>query len=243
MAKKPLIISSGKKTETQLGAVDVAFSPVTDIVATDTQAAIEAHGLRHRPTGPDAIPTAAAITLLPDQTNLTGGSTSLARSNHRHNVPTAVAVTISTNGVNAQGDAASFARSNHTHKSEIYYLNAQVTGLTTTTSAADVLLDSMTLTPPAGTYHVYFQTSVQRNQNLGEAYFSCYVGGVKQTGSEVHFITGSGGSARDTKGVINIVGFPVTVNGSQAIDIRWRQVGGGDAESSPARSLTVVRVD
>lgn len=76
---------------------------------------LDSHGTRHNPGGSDPISTAAPVAQTPDQTNTEGAATSVARSNHVHNIPTATAVSIKSN-VNAQGAASSFANSAHTHE-------------------------------------------------------------------------------------------------------------------------------
>jgi hypothetical protein len=55
------------------------------------------------------------VALTPDSGNIDGVATSVARSDHQHNVPTAAAVTLDSTSTNAQGAASTFARSNHTH--------------------------------------------------------------------------------------------------------------------------------
>jgi hypothetical protein len=76
---------------------------------------VENHHARHQPGGADEIPTAAAVTLNPDQANAPGTSTSLARADHIHNVPTAAAVGLNSASTNTQGASTSFARADHTH--------------------------------------------------------------------------------------------------------------------------------
>ena len=157
---------------------------------------------------------------------------------------TAPAVTISTNGINSEGSANSFARSNHTHKSEVFFQSALFAGEIETTSTSDVLMTGLTLTPPAGTYLVSFDTSADRRNNNGEAYFSIYVGGTKQDASERLIKVSVDAAGRNHIIPVSISEYPVTVNGSQAIEIRWRRAsGGGRARSRVARSLVVKRVD
>lgn len=70
----------------QISAQDIPFVPVTNIVATNTQAAIETHVGRHNPNGPDAIATAIASTIGTDTVNTVGTASSVSRSDHTHEV-------------------------------------------------------------------------------------------------------------------------------------------------------------
>lgn len=123
------------------------------------------------------------------------------------------------------------------------FFNKNLTGTVTTTSTSDALLNGMFFTNPAsGDYLASFYTTVRRNQKDGEVFASLYVGGVKQTESEAKFQTGKGGSARDTEGNLAIVDFPITVNGSQDVEIRWRRSGGGgSATSLVSRNFCIKR--
>ena len=71
------------------------------------------HGLRHRPGGPDAIPTGTASNLIPDQPSAEGTSNNLARADHYHNIPSGPVSQIGT--ANFAGAASSFALSDHVH--------------------------------------------------------------------------------------------------------------------------------
>ena len=297
---------AGNNDWRQIRANDIAFLATTGISQNNVYDAILNHIARHNPNGPDAIATGNVQTLLPDQPNAEGSASSVARSDHVHNIPAAVAVTIganstnqegtdqsfarsdhthgivtgnvqelnpdqgnsegvgnalaradhvhnvpaaaavniSTNGTNTEGNSNSFARANHTHKSEIYKEQVLQTGTASTGSASDVLIPGLTLTPPAGEYLVSFTTSVERGQNDGEAYASIYVGGSKQAASEAFFQCGKGGGGRNIAGHLTITEYPVTVNGSQAIEIRWRRAGGGGSVTSPvARHFVIKRVN
>jgi len=182
--------------------------------------------------------------LNPDLGNSEGVGNALARADHLHNVPASAAVTVTTNGTNTEGNANSFARSNHTHKTEVYFESATASGTVSTTNTSDVLIPGMSLTPPAGTYLVSFDISVDRRSNDGQAFISLYVGGSQESDSERQFQTGKGGAGRNTIGVMSISEYPVTVNGSQAIEARWRRAGGGGTlRGLVGRSLIVKRVD
>lgn len=100
-------------------------------------------------------------------------------------------------------------------------VNTQVTATTdtTTTSASDVLVSSMTITPASGTYMVWFTGSVGHTANAS-IFTSIYSGGVKITPSERRFSNGSG-TASSVRSTICCVAV-VTVNGAEAIEGRWR---------------------
>lgn len=177
------------------------------------------------------------IQLLPDQTNTEGNSVGLARADHIHNVPTASGVTISTDGTNTQGNANTFARSNHTHKVEIARNNVRATGEVQTTSTNDVLLQNMTITPPAGTYLVFAFAQPRHNNSNGKTWYSIYAGGTQV--SNTLYDVDRGGNQGDVHGAYNM-SCEVTVNGSQAIDIRWRSQSG--TARTFGRYLTLIRV-
>lgn len=72
------------------------------------------HAASHLPGGSDALTTAAAGTIQPDDTAATGTATSFARSDHKHSIVTDTPVSVGT--ANSEGSATSFARSDHVHK-------------------------------------------------------------------------------------------------------------------------------
>lgn len=58
---------------------------------------------------------AAPVTIIPDDGNAEGTNTTVARSDHRHNLPAATPSTIPLNTANAEGTSASVARADHIH--------------------------------------------------------------------------------------------------------------------------------
>jgi hypothetical protein len=180
-----------------------------------------------------AIAAAAPATQTPDQANAEGASTSFARADHVHLLATAAPVATGT--ANAQGASTSFARADHVHQTAIANSAVSATADIATVSVTDVLLDSMTLTPAAGTYLALFCSSTVNSGNGAERnYFSLYSGGVKDTGSERTIgISGGSYSAVTSMGVF-------TVNGSQAIEVRWRVIAG--TGTTKARRLTLIRL-
>jgi hypothetical protein len=180
-----------------------------------------------------AIAAAAAATQTPDQANGEGVSTSFARADHVHQIATAVPVNTGT--ANAQGVSTSFARADHVHDTIVANFAASATGDITTASLTDVVLDSMTLTPGAGTYLILFSASTVNSGNGAERnYFSIYANGVQVTATERK--VGIAGGAY----VPVSISAPVTVGASQAIDIRWRVIAGTGTTSQ--RRLMLIRL-
>jgi hypothetical protein len=98
---------------------------------------------------------------------------------------------------------------------------AAATAGTTTTSASDVLVAGATLTPAAGTYLVWFTGSHSQSNN-NDLYTIIYSGGSPVAASERTFNRGATTSATTSFSSTA----KVTVNGSQAIEGRWRITGG-----------------
>ena len=119
---------------------------------------------------------------------------------------------------------------------------ATATGDTTTTSATDVLLDSMTLTPAAGTYFVVGSTSVESTSNGGSVTLSIYANGVQAPGSERPAIPFIKGVLLGNETTIETLctQATVTVNGSQAIELRWRRSAG--TATAHQRSMNLIQV-
>ena len=117
-----------------------------------------------------------------------------------------------------------------------YSNEATSTTLTTTTSTADTAISGMTLTPPAGTYLVWFTGSVwNSNANSPIVYASIYSGGTKVAASERSMSQ----KTADDRNCLTCVA-KVTVNGAQAIDARWRVVSG--TANNTNRTLTILQV-
>lgn len=185
-------------------------------------------------TAAPAVGTPVAQT--PDQSNSAGVASTYALSDHVHNIPTAAAVSISTSSTNTQGNAATFARSNHTHAVSLASSTASATASTTTTSTTAVLLDSMTISnPDSGSYLVNFNTSTVNSGNgATRNFFVLYVGG-SPIAVTLRSIGIGGGAYSD----VNIA-WPVTVNGSQSIEIYWYVTAG--TGTSLERTLSAVKI-
>jgi hypothetical protein len=107
-----------------------------------------------------------------------------------------------------------------------------------TTSGTHVLAAGMTITPAAGTYLVTFSATAGQTGNNDQVYIQVFAGGAAQ-GVEMEVRQGTtffGGAGR--YGIVAQA--KVTVNGAQAIEGRFRQVGGTGTLYS--RSLSIVEV-
>jgi hypothetical protein len=117
----------------------------------------------------------------------------------------------------------------------INYNNVGGSSTITTTSTTYTLLTGATITPPAGTYYVNFNCSTVNSGNGAQRnFFSIYVGGVQNTSTErVTGIAGGSYTNISTSGI-------ATVNGSQAIEIRWRVAAG--TGTVLGRNLTILKL-
>jgi len=87
----------------------------TSIAWTQWNATPGTHAASHLPGGTDALTTAAAGTILPDDTAATGSAASFARSDHKHAIAAATAGSIEPDDAAAEGSSSSFARADHKH--------------------------------------------------------------------------------------------------------------------------------
>lgn len=177
--------------------------------------------------------TADITAIQPDATADAGTANTYARGDHRHAI--VADVPVNTGTANSEGNSTSFARANHVHNTVIANSVASATVDDTTASATDVLIVGMTLTPAAGTYLALFSTSAVNSGNgASRMFFSIYSDGVQVAHSEREIgVAGGANSAVNTNAV-------VTVNGSQAIEARWRAVAG--TNTAHERSLTLIRL-
>lgn len=105
------------------------------------------------------------------------------------------------------------------------------------TGTTYVLVDSMTITPVAGRYLVWFNGSIHHGSNNGTIFTSIFAGGVQNTPSEREFMRGAGQG--DIHASFTSIA-EVTVNGSQAIEGRWLRAGG--TLTMHERVLMILRV-
>lgn len=105
----------------------------------------------------------------------------------------------------------------------------------TTVSLVDVVATGMTLTPPAGTYLVWFSGSTEKDDQ-SNAYESIYFNNIKVDSSEVR----SGFNLGGVTPIPFISIAKVTVDGAQTIEGRWRVDGG--TGTMHQRNLTALEV-
>jgi hypothetical protein len=107
------------------------------------------------------------------------------------------------------------------------------------TSATDILLPGMTLTPGAGDYLVWFSGSAEESSGGSDVFASLYVNGVQVAHTE-RMIDGESSIAATSFPIM----FQARVTGvgaSDAIEVRWRIEGGGTA-TMHQRTLTVQSI-
>lgn len=121
-----------------------------------------------------------------------------------------------------------------------------VNGTTTTTSTASpstAVITSMTITPVAGNYEVKFCSTFQSNANNIDVLYGVFAGGSAITGSEMSVTPQIQGGLTPSLNQ-RLPGCTVavaTVNGSQAIEIRWHVSAAGTATAGN-RTLIVTRI-
>lgn len=111
----------------------------------------------------------------------------------------------------------------------------------TTTSGTDSVMTGMTSTPIAGTYMVTFNGNAQMQTAGAFIFISFYVNGVQDANSDLQFAPFAGGTLTSGQSSVPVSNSGVyTVNGSQAIDVRWH-VSGGTATSTQ-RKLILLKI-
>lgn len=133
--------------------------------------------------------------------------------------------TSATNSSNTQGNSTSFARADHVHKIELYTNHVKAVNEVQTNSSTDVLLSGMTITPPAGTYNVTAYTKGMHSSGGATWTPSLYAGGVIVANTQDSVTRNSGLLVGGGSHVWSAIA-EVTVNGSQAIEIRWKTSNG-----------------
>lgn len=110
----------------------------------------------------------------------------------------------------------------------------------TTTSTTDVLMTSMTITPIAGKYFVAFSGCVDHSNQSVAVVGSIYSGGSRKADSERSVVPRFNGVGANSLSPCMAINGVVTVNGSQAIEIRWKTASG--TATVHTRTLDIVRV-
>ena len=120
-------------------------------------------------------------------------------------------------------------------------ISATSTVNTTTTSTTPVALNAMTLTPAAGTYMVFFSTYTVCN-TYDHVFVQLYIDNTSIP-AEVREGTGREATTLGTNPVFNPTAIiaPVTVNGAQAVNIRW-WTNSGATGTCHHRSLHLLRI-
>lgn len=111
---------------------------------------------------------------------------------------------------------------------------------TTTTSTTDVLIGSMTITPVSGTYLVWFSTTVDHSAQSVAVVISIYVGGTLKTDSVRSPVPRFNGVGANSLSPMASTQGKVTVNGSQAIEARWKTASG--TATAHQRTMNILRV-
>lgn len=120
-------------------------------------------------------------------------------------------------------------------------VDLEATNAVTTTRTANTyaLMSGMTLTPPAGTYRVFFFGSVANSDGTSINSYAVFSAGTIVSDSERDFTLAD--KKQSDMGVPVGTTAKVTVNGSQAIEIQWKEDGNGTL-SSFKRSLVLHKV-
>lgn len=117
-----------------------------------------------------------------------------------------------------------------------FQTSANSTSSTTTTSATNAVISGMTITPASGRYLVLFSGRVQSVTNTSVVEISVYNNAVQNT---VTIRT----NTHPTSSFLHITTISLeVVNGSQAIDIRWRRVSGTGTPTMTNRQMILIRV-
>lgn len=117
-----------------------------------------------------------------------------------------------------------------------FQTSASATGSTTTTSATNAVISGMTITPASGRYLVLFSANTQSVTNTSVTEISVFNNAVQNT-TTIRTNTYPSGAFLH----ISTISLEL-VNGSQAIDVRWRRVSGTGTPTMTNRQLILIRV-
>lgn len=104
----------------------------------------------------------------------------------------------------------------------LYNVEVSGTSNVTTTSTTDVVYTGATSTPPAGVYFVVFSTWLSHSNGNATITMSLYNNAAQKTDSVKTTIPFVGAVSAVTQNISVVIQGITTVNGAQAIDIRWR---------------------
>jgi hypothetical protein len=107
-----------------------------------------------------------------------------------------------------------------------------------TTSATFATLTTMTTTPAAGAYLVLFSCSASIDAD-SSGDFGLFIAGVEQADTRRAFLANTSGAGTTNISGSVAINTMITVNGSQVVDIRYRENGGGTL-SVAAREMILI---
>lgn len=118
---------------------------------------------------------------------------------------------------------------------------ASSTASATSATGADALMTGMTLTPLQGRYLVWFSCDLNSAAAGDVVSVSIYVGGVQKADSLRKIMPFAGGTLTSGSQRVGVAtNGIVTVNGAQAIEIRWSTSAG--APTAAGRTLNILQV-
>ncbi len=211
-------------------------APSNQTITSSTQEGVSTNFSRadHIHTFSTAVPVTIGLA------NSEGASTSFARADHVHNHGEQVGGT--THSLVVAGGSSGFMSGTDKTKLDGVETNAtanpvsflSLTNTITTASLTDVVITGTTLTPSAGNYVIMFNAGQVGNTNANRiTTFSIYINGVLLADSPRSVANASTSSEH-----ITIIS-KATVNGSEAIDIRWRV--SANTSTVTNRTLTLIK--
>lgn len=146
------------------GNLDMGSNNITNVGTVDG-VDVSAHGSRHNPGGADPVATAApAANLTATTANQEGTATSLARSDHSHNIDTAAPSSNLTGDTpNQEGTATSLSRADHSHAINTGAPSSALSATTTNQEGTDANLARADHSHDISTGTVSTQTPAQSN--------------------------------------------------------------------------------
>lgn len=219
--------AKGRVTSRAASLISIVSSQVTDFAATV------------RSTLLTGLVAGTNTAILATDTLLTALQNLQAQITNLLNVKADKSTTISAGyGLTGGGDLSA----NRTFAVSLTDDEVSATNTITTTSATDTLMTGMTITPAAGVYLVLFSCSLSGANDDANITSSIYSGGTLEAGSERQVVANvSGGFSNPATTTMSVTAFAVTtVNGSQAIEGRWRRSAG--TATATYRHLKVIRI-
>lgn len=120
-------------------------------------------------------------------------------------------------------------------------LEVSATASASSTTGADALMAGMTITPAVGKYLVWFSCDLNSTAAGDVLSVSIYVGGVQKADSLRKIMPFAGGTLTSGSQRVGMAtNGIVTVNGAQAIEIRWSTSAG--SPTAAARTLNILQV-